>query len=333
MLFGLGRGTILEHCAAMIYLDYNATAPLLPEARDAWLAAQTLASGNPSSLHTPGQQARYAFDQAQARLAACLQVRPHEIIATSGGTEANTFALFAAVAAWRRQNPNATQPPVVVVSAIEHSSLQRPGADAEVLGEVTLRQLPVTVAGVVDLARCAEVLDEQVAAVCCQFANNELGTVQPIAELTAMVRQHAAAAMIICDAAQGVGKVPVLPRQLGVDYLSLLGINAGRRAGPVLYARTEMAVPALLRGGRQQEDRRSGTEDVAGLAALAVAVEHGLQHSAAEQQRQAQLLHECFSAIQQELPQSVWLGRDAPRLAGTLNIAHPGVGSWPLATR
>ena len=74
MLFGLGRGTILKHCPAMIYLDYNATAPLLPEARDAWLATHTLASGNPSSLHTQSQQARYAFDQAQERLAACLQV-------------------------------------------------------------------------------------------------------------------------------------------------------------------------------------------------------------------------------------------------------------------
>ena len=178
----------------MIYLDYNATAPLLPAAREAWLAAQEMTAGNPSSLHTPGQQARYAFDQARARLASALRVRPHEIIATSGGTEANTFALFAAVSAWRRDNPTATQPPVIAVSAIEHSSLQRPGADAEVLGAVELRLLPVTSAGVLDVAALAtadDLFDQRLAAVCCQFANNELGTLQPVAELTALVRERA----------------------------------------------------------------------------------------------------------------------------------------------
>jgi cysteine desulfurase len=318
----------------VIYLDYNATAPLSDVARDAWLAAQQQASGNPSSIHGLGQQARFAFDQARARIGQQLGVRPHEIIATSGGTEANALAVYATIAAWRRQPEFSAVTPEIVVPALEHSSLQRPTDAPELIGTVVQHQLPSTTDGLIDLASLSALLSPATALVCCQFANNELGTLQPIQQLVALVREHAPHALVLCDAAQGIGKLPVLPRELGVDWLSCAGHKCGAPRGTgFLYARTKMPVPALFLGGRQQEDRRSGTEDVAGLTALAAAIEHGLASWQDEQQRHATLLTQTFADIQAALPQVRWLGQAAPRLGNTMNIACPGVGSWPLATR
>ncbi len=295
----------------MIYLDWNATAPLHPAARAAWLEVQERAWGNPSSVHQAGQEARFTCDQAKGAIARALGAKAHELIVTSGGTEANALALHAALA---------ERPGTVVASAIEHSSVLR---NAEALGTVV--RAPVDGAGRVvpeDLlaaARGARVM-------CLQVANNELGTRQDLAGLIPALRTAQEGLWIHLDACQGAGKTPLDLRTLGADSVSIAGhkIGAPKGIGLLWVAGGHRTAP-LLRGGRQQQDRRSGTEDPAGLAALAAALTATVAHQADEAARQTALLEAWWSDLQAALPEARWLGREANRLPNTVCLLHPGL--------
>ncbi len=304
------------------YLDYNATAPLLPAARAAWLEAQEQAWGNPASAHGQGQQARHHLDQARARIALLLGCRPAELIVTSGGTEANALAIRSAVSA-------AGAPAAILASAIEHSSVLR---NAERAGSLTL--VAVDRCGRVQQDALGAALSPAIRLVCLQYANNETGTMQDVAGLCALVRSRAPAALVLLDCCQGAGKRTLDLHALGVDFATIAGHKFGAPKGiGLLYARSGVPVEAMLAGGRQQQDRRSGSEDAAAAAALAAALAQGCALAASEEPRQRRLLAECWAVISGALPAARWLAQDADRLANTMSLAHPGAGRELLVTR
>jgi len=304
------------------YLDWNATAPLSSAARAAWLAAQDEAWGNPGSVHAFGQRARHRLDEARAMIAADLGCRAHELVLTSGGSEANSTAIRAALAAG---------PGEVAASAIDHSSVLRtiaatPGATVRMLGvDGDGRLAPATVRAAIGVSTRL---------LCLQFANNELGVLQDVAGVVAAARSAVPGVAVLLDAAQGAGKRPLDLHALGVDYASVAGHKFGAAKGiGVLYVRQGAALPPLITGGRQQQDRRSGTEDAALAAGLAAALHDRLVGWQAEDARQRALLDHGFARIAAALPACRWLAHDAPRLANTMNLIHPGVAGAALVTR
>lgn len=288
-----------------IYLDYNATAPIRPEARDAVIAALSV-TGNPSSIHGFGRAARRLVEDSRDAVAALVGLAPAQIIFTSGGTEANAMALRGSVTAGRR----------VLVSAIEHPSVL-----ASAGGEL----IPALADGRIDLAALESMLagDERPTLVSVMAANNETGVIQPVAEAAALARKHGA--LIHCDAVQAAGKIPLSFDALDVDMLSLSAHKIGGPSGiGALAVRDGVVVPALLRGGGQERSRRSGTENlpgIAGFGAAAIAARSKLGEYAAL----AGLRDALESRILEICPSATIFGRLAPRLANTSCIAMPGV--------
>ena len=221
------------------YLDYNATAPLRAEAREALLAALDI--GNPSSVHEEGRKARALVEAARADVAALVSAPAETVIFTSGGTEACNLALGL------RQAP-AGEIKRLLVSAIEHSAVLA-AAEESVL---PVELLPVTADGVVDMAALdAALQDETPALVCVMLANNETGTIQPIAEIAAKTRAHGS--LLFCDAVQAAGKMPIDIFALGADALSLSGHKLGAPMGiGALVTHPAVVVPPQLLGGGQE---------------------------------------------------------------------------------
>lgn len=305
-----------------VYLDWNASAPLAPAARAAWLEAAALA-GNPAAVHAPGRRARAVWDAAMQAAAGLLGTRRHELIACSGGTEANALAVHAAVHA-----PGAGG--TVVCSRIEHSSVLR-NADHRAR---SLRTVAVDGDGRIALPALRAALDASVDLVCLQWGNNELGVLQDVPAVVAAVRAAAPRARILLDCCQGAGKRALDLGAMGVDFASIAGHKFGAPRGTgLLYVRTGVPCPALLAGGRQQDDRRSGSQDVAGLAALVAALGAGLDAAEERDRAQAALLTACYDRIRAALPAAVWVARAAPRLGCTMSLAYPGIDGEVLVAR
>ncbi|HUB05587.1 MAG TPA: aminotransferase class V-fold PLP-dependent enzyme [Myxococcales bacterium] len=247
---------------AHLYFDHNASAPVRPEAARARAEAEGL--GNASSIHRPGQRARARLDAAREAVAGLLRARPREIVFTSGGSEANALALWGAFLG--RDDLTRTR---LLASAIEHPSvLATLGQLAKVGARIEL--LPVDGDGRVNTVRATAALGPDVALVSCMLANNETGVLQPAAELAALA--HGAGALFHCDAVQAAGRLPVPPADLGADLLTLSGhkFGAGTGAG-MLFVRDGVPLAPVV-AGHQEGGRRSGTEDVPALAALAAAL-------------------------------------------------------------
>ncbi len=292
-----------------VYLDWNATAPLRAAAKSAWLAAQDDAWANPSSVHEPGQRARFILDEAKRTCARLLGAKAHELVITSGGTEANALAL------------SQVSGPIAVCAA-DHSSLLR--------GAPAAQRLAVDGRGQLQLADLAP----DTALVAFQVANNETGIRQDVPALVAAIRVRAPQALILMDACQGAGKTALDLGGLGIDLASIAGHKFGAPKGVgLLYARNGVRVTPLLRGGRQQQDRRSGTEDAALVSALAAALQEAVGELPTEEPRQRDLLIGCFATIHKALPAARWIGVDAPRLANTLSLGHPGISNEILVQR
>jgi cysteine desulfurase len=297
----------------MIYCDWNATSPLRPVARAAWLAAQDQAWANPGSIHSLGQQARHVLDEAKRTLARLLAVKASELVLTSGGTEANALAIAQA------HGP-------VAVSTVEHSSILRAVAQADKQAD----KLAVDAHGQIQL----DDLAADTALVACQFANNETGIRQDLPRLCQAIRQRAPQARILVDACQGTGKAELDIASLGADLVSIAGHKFGAPKGcGLLWVRNGVRLEPLLRGGRQQQDRRSGTEDPALAAAMAAALNEAVADHPHQDQRQRQLLEDCFAQIRHALPAAAWIGHGAPRLANTLSLGHPGLHNEILVQR
>ena len=320
-----------------IYLDWNATAPLSAAARAAWLTAQDEAWANPGSVHDFGQRARHGIDQAKATCARLLGVKPSEMIVTSGGTEANVLAIHTAVTEYAARSVEAAPAPngnraTILASVIDHSSILR---NAEAHGNVV--RLPVDQEGRLhpDVVRKALAeLPQLPALVCLQFANNELGVRQDIAALVPVIRALAPQTRVLLDCAQGAGKARMDLRALDVDFASIAGHKIGAPKGiGLLFAKNGARISPLFSGGRQQQDRRSGTEDAAGIAALAAALAEALSHVDEEDLRQRMLLESTFARIAKDLPQVKWIGHAAERMPNTMSLTHPGFANESLLMR
>lgn len=299
-----------------IYLDYNATAPLRPEARDALLAA--LEIGNPSSVHHEGRQARALVETARQDIAAMVGAHPETVIFTSGGTEACNLALNLCHA------PNG-KIGRILVSAIEHSAVLEAAKHSDLPVEI----MPVTPQGVLDIAALEALLQEETPAlVCLMLANNETGVVQPVAQVGALVKAHGS--LLFCDGVQAAGKTPIQMIAMGVDALSLSGHKLGAPMGVgALVTRPGVVVPPQLIGGGQELGRRAGSENISGIAAFAAAARAAMAGLEAFQSLAAQR-DAMEAALLAAQPEVQIFGRELTRLANTSCFALAGLSSETL---
>ncbi len=304
-----------------VYLDWNATAPLHPIAREV-LAQWLDRFGNASSRHRFGEAVRAEIEAARHRLAESLGVMPNQVVFTSGGTEANNT--FLKGVAWAER-----QPGTVVVSAIEHPSVREPARQLTRLGW-QVRTVAVDGEGGIDRFDWEAALAERPRLVSLMLANNESGVIQPVAELAREAR--ASGAIVHCDAVQGWGKLPIDFAKLGVDALTLSGHKIGAPIGVgVLVIDRRIDWAPLLAGGGQEGARRSGTENGAAIAALGA-----LAPIVAEQQPQwAAHTRALQQALEEGLANrgAILFSANAPRLPNTTFFALPErVGeSWVMA--
>ena len=299
----------------MIYADYNATAPLRPEAREAMLCAMAV-TGNPSSVHTPGREARKCVETARAQIGGAIGSRAQDLIFTSGGTESAALALHGALNALDYKAS-------LIVSAIEHEAVLK---NAEAAG-VAVETAAVTSEGVVDLGALEDLLagweiDAQgVPVLALMLANNETGVIQPVAEAAARVR--AAGGLVFCDAVQALGKIPVNVALLGVDYLSLSAHKAGGPQGVgALWHRPGAPLKPVLLGGGQETSLRSGTENVIGIVGFGAAAEIAVRDLPQYQALAA--LRDTMEARLKAEGGVIVAGAGAPRLAGVSCFMREG---------
>jgi cysteine desulfurase len=292
---------------------------MLPSAARARAGAEAL--GNPSSIHQEGRRARERLDEARERLAAALGCLPRELVFTSGGSEANALGLWGAFLG--RGDPGRTR---VLASAVEHPSVLATLEQVERVG-ARVELLPVGSDGVVDLEGARSALGSDVALVSLMLANNETGVIQPVAELARAARE--AGALVHCDAVQAAGRLPIAPRELAVDLLSLSGhkFGAGLGAG-LLYVRDGVPL-APLAAGHQEGGRRAGTEAVGGQLAMAVALE--------EVERERLPAVDGIVALRRRLEEGLLalpgcrlLGAAVPRLCNTANLCFEGAAGEAL---
>ena len=241
-----------------VYFDYNATTPLAPEVLEAVITASRDQFGNASSVHYFGQRAKAALDEARSAVATLIRADPSEIVYTSGGTEADNFAIRGAADALE---PGGRRH--LIASAIEHEAVLNTLKALSRRGWRTTL-IPVDRTGIVDPDRLRELVTKDTALVSVMQANNEIGTIQPIAELAAIAHQHGA--LMHTDAVQSVGKLPVDVRALGIDLLSLSAhkFNGPKGAGALWIKRGTRMHP-ILTGGKHERSRRAGTENVPAL--------------------------------------------------------------------
>jgi cysteine desulfurase len=298
-----------------VYLDWNATTPLRPEAREAMAAAWDLV-GNPSSVHAEGRQARRLVEEARAAVAAAVGAEPRNVVFTSGGTEANALALTPGLR--RVSGPAAER---LLVSAIEHTSVLAGGRFApQAIGSIG-----VTRSGLVDLDRLRAALAEgPPALVSVMLANNETGAVQPVAEIAEIV--HAAGGLLHVDAIQGLGKIPFDIIDINADLITLSGHKIGgpKGVGAVVLAEGLAGPEPLLRGGGQERGHRAGTENISGIAGFGAAVTAAMEACGRDAARLEGLKSRLETGLR-ETPGTIVFSDGVPRLPNTTLFTVPGL--------
>src|SRR3954465_2300952 len=306
-----------------IYFDHNATTPVDPAVAETIARVMTSEFGNASSVHHFGQRAKAILDEARSAVAALIGAEPSEIVFTSGGTEADNFAL--------RGVGGALEPTGrrhLIASSIEHEAVL-----------VTLRALarrgwrtsllPVDQTGIVDPQALTQALTDDTAIVSVMHANNEIGTIQPVAELAAIAHQRGA--LFHTDAVQSVGKIPVDVRVLDVDLLSLSAHKfSGPKGSGALWIKRGARVTSILTGGKHERNRRAGTENVPGIAGLGVAAQLANRKLSGEGLRLAALRDRLEEAILARVPGTAVNGSREPRVPNTTNISFDAVEAESL---
>ena len=307
-----------------IYLDYNATAPAAPEVQDAVARAMREDFGNPSSVHAFGQQAKAALDEARGQVAALIGADPAEIVFTSGGTESDNFAIRGA---FETLAPAGSRR--IVTTGIEHEAvlntvkaLAARGADV-----VTV---PAGRDGVVDIEALTAAITPETALVSLMLANNEVGTIQPVDVIAAQCRQHGA--LLHTDAVQAVGKIPVSVRALGVD---LLAMSAHKFSGPkgvgAIWIRRGVRLISQATGGRQERNRRGGTENVPAIAGMGVASRLAREALSGGHLDAMRVLRDRLEAgVLETIEGTVVNGAADGRVPNTTNISFDGIEAESL---
>ena len=306
-----------------IYLDHNATTPVAPPVADAMTNALRTVFGNPSSVHAYGQEAKTALDEARSAVARLIGAEPTEIVFTSGGSESNNLAIRgiaeAAAGSGRRH---------LVASMIEHEAVLRTLKALDGKGRSTTL-VRVDERGVVTTERLAAALTDETALVSVMHANNEIGTIQPIAELAAVA--HERGALVHIDAVQSVGKIPVDVRSLGVDLLSLSGhkFNGPKGAG-ALWIRRGTRLHAQMTGGRQERNRRAGTENLPAIVGLGAAARRLLDKDDPATTDLAALRDRLEAGVLAAVSGTAVNGASTARVGNTSNISFHGVEAESL---
>jgi cysteine desulfurase len=309
----------------MIYLDNAATTALRPEALEAMMPYLTAAFGNPSATYSLARQASKAIDEARRTVAAVLNARPADIVFTSGGTESINTALKGVAFAQKKARAGNH----IVTTSIEHHAVHHSCNYLEQFGfDVTY--VDVDRFGMVDADAVAAAVTERTVLVSVMLANNEVGTVQPVAEVAAAVAQRARALRrripVHTDAVQAPGALEVDVDRLGVDLLSLSGHKFGGPKGTgVLYIRRGTPFVSQMAGGGQERQRRAGTENVAGIVGQAVALRLAEEERETFVPTATALREQLAQGILQSVPDSRLNGHPSERLAGNVNLSFRGV--------
>ncbi len=309
-----------DSARAITYLDHAATTPLLPEVYDAVLAALVGTYGNPAnSSHCLGRDATTALDCAREEVAALIGADANRVCFTSGATEANNLAIRG-LAAHARAGARRT----ILVSAIEHRSVLAPVDELAEAEGYDVRRIPVTSDGIVDLDRLDDLLDDGVLLVAVHLANNEIGTIQPIAEIA--IRAHAHGAMVLCDATQAIGKLDVDVHALGVDLLSLSAHKFhGPKGAGALYLGEGVPIAPQVTGGGQEQGLRAGTPNVPAIVGMGVAARIAREHLAdGSIDRVAARRDRLERALLELCPGAFVNGAGAPRIAGIASVTFRG---------
>ena len=303
-----------------IYLDHAATTPVRREVLEAMRPFHEGRFGNPSSTHRWGREARAALDEARERVARCLGAHGDEICFTSGGTEADNMAILGAWRARRAEGRTA-----VVSSPLEHKAVL--GAVHQVAHEGGEERLASVLRdGTVSVESFSALAREDVAVCSVMWVNNEIGTVQPIEELTRIAKSRGA--LFHTDAVQAFGRVPIDARAIPFDILSISGHKFCAPKGiGAIFIRRGTPIESLLHGGAQNRGRRPGTENVAAAVGLAVAAELALAEREAEWRRVEAMRDQLERAILARVPDAVVHGRGARRAPHILNLSVPGTDS------
>ena len=306
-----------------VYLDHAATTPVDSEVAEAMARILSETHGNPSSIYAEGRAARAAVDRARDEVAAAINADPSEIVFTSGGTEADNLALRGALKARREERDG------LVTSAIEHHAVIDTARDLERHAHVRVDVVGVDRYGIVDPDAIRDAIDERTSLVSVMHANNEIGTIEPIAEIGALCREEGVT--FHSDAVQTVGALEVDVRKIPVDLLS---INAHKFYGPkgvgALYVRRGTRIATMQTGGGQEKGRRTGTENVAGIVGLGVAMRVARERRATESPRQEGLRDRIIAGVRARVPDAVLSGHPATRLPNNASFCIPGTDGESL---
>lgn len=301
-----------------IYVDNAATTPISETARRVFVQTMDTAWGNPSSLHTVGQTAAEVLLKARQDVAECIHAqREREIYFTSGGSEADNQALITGAMMGRKKGKTH-----IISTRFEHHAVLHALKRLEKEGfEVTL--LDVGRDGIVTPEQVENAIREDTCLVSIMFANNEVGTIQPIAEIGALCRKHKV--LFHTDAVQAVGHLPIDVQAMNIDMLSLSGHKFGAPKGVgALYARTGIWLTNLIEGGAQERGKRAGTENVPGIAAMAAALKESCQHMEENAKKLTALRDQLLEGLSQ-LPLTIINGHRQRRLPGNVNVCFQGI--------
>jgi cysteine desulfurase len=313
-MLGFRGNATIDETVQRIYLDHNATTPLHPAVVERMTEALRDEFGNPSSVHHFGQKAKAAVDEARSAVGALIGADPHEIVFTSGGTEGDNLAIRGVAEALE---PSGRRH--LIASAIEHEAVLNTLKALARRGWKTTF-LPVDESGIVSPDVLRNALTDDTALVSVMHANNEIGTIQPIAELARIA--HERGALFHSDAVQSAGKIPVNVKALGVDLLS---ISAHKFYGPkgigAIWIRRGLRLLAPMTGGKQERSRRAGTENVVGIIGMGVAAKAALAKMQEEAARTAALRDRLEEGILRAVPGTAINGAREARVPNTTNIS------------
>ncbi len=311
-----------------VYLDHAGTTPLDSKVLEAMVPYFTQRFGNPSSLHSVGQEARYALDEARERVAGVLNCRPREIVFTAGGTESDNAAIHGVATALHETGNH------IVTSSIEHHAVLHACQYLESQGfEVTY--LSVDADGMVQPEAVYNAINERTTLVSIMYGNNEIGTINPISEIAKSVKKRAEelsrTIVFHTDAVQAAGYLSLDVAELGVDLLSLSGHKFhGPKGTGVLYMKRGSPYLPLIHGGGQERERRSGTENIPGIIGLSVALEAADTVREETSQRCAALRDRIIDSVLQQIPGSRLNGHATQRLPNNANFSFTGVEGEPI---
>jgi cysteine desulfurase len=302
-----------------IYLDYNATTPIDPAVFEAMFPYLSSQFGNPSSSHHYGHTAHEAVDRARLQVASLLGCELDEIIFTGGGSESDNLAIRGIALARKEQGNH------IITQVTEHPAVLNTCHALERLHGFRVTYVPVDRYGRVSLDDIEAATGDSTVLITIMHANNETGTLQPLKEIAEIAHRHGV--LLHTDAAQSVGKIPTIVKELGVDLLTIAGhkLYAPKGIG-ALYVRRELQLEPVIYGGGQESGRRAGTENVAYMVALGVACELAQSQLPESQPRLLNLRDRLQSRLELDLPSRIHLnGHERERLPNTLNISVEGV--------